>query len=169
MFTYTTVGGDVAFPVRWDTEPVINLERVSDQLSGAMATFREGLNSFNSFYRFLSFFKVVEYCMARNKQDARARKPRLDMTIPVSPGSILGIHKDDASRLSDYSGKTFDEVRGEFESLFRHAAAHLIPDKFKLNPGDLAEMRKFDAKMPVIKYMAQEMLRARYEWDSKGT
>jgi hypothetical protein len=165
MFTYIAVGGDTAFPLRWDTEPVLNLTRVSDQLLGAMATFKEGLNSFNPFYRFLSFFKVVEFCMARNKRDNRAKKPRPEMTIPSNPASISSVHRDDAPRLAEFSGKTFDQLMGEFKPLYRHAVAHLIPDTFELDPGDLVEMRKFDAKMPVIKYMAQEMLRARYEWE----
>ncbi len=164
LFVYTALGGDVT-PVRWDTEPDLNLSRVG-HLAGALATFREGLNSFNSFYRFLSFFKVVEFCMDRNKQDARANTPRLEMTIPTSLSSVQGIHKDDASRLTQYSGKTFTAVRDEFKPLYRHAVAHLIPGKFELNLGDPAEVRRFDAVMPVIKYMAQEMLRARFVWES---
>jgi hypothetical protein len=88
------------------------------------------------------------------------------MAIPTSPSSVQGIHKDDAFRLAQYSGRTFNEVRDEFEPLYRHAIAHLIPAKFELNPGDPAEIRRSDAAMPVIKYMAQEMLRARFVWES---
>jgi hypothetical protein len=104
--------------------------------------------------------------MARNKQDARTNTPRPEMTIPLSPSSVQGIHKDDAVRLTQYSCRTFNDIRDEFEPLYRHTVAHLIPAKFELNPGDLAEMRRFDAAMPVIKYMAQEMLRARFVWES---
>lgn len=164
LFMYTAVGGDIT-PVKWDAAPDLNLTKVT-QLAGALATFREGLNSFNSFYRFLSFFKVVEFCMARNKQDARASTPRPGMSIPTTASTIQGIIKDDAVQLTQYAGKTFNEVRDEFEPLYRHLAAHLIPGAFELNPGELAEMRRFDAAMPVIKYMAQEMLRARFVWES---
>jgi hypothetical protein len=165
LFIYTAVGGDVT-RVRWDTEPDLNLTKVK-HLAGALATFREGLNSLNPIYQFLSFFKVVEFCMARNKQDARAKKPRPEMTIPRSPGVVQIIHKNDTAKLAKYSGRTFNEVRKEFEPLYRHAAAHLIPAKFReLNPGDLAEMRRVDAVTPVIKYMAQEMLQARFVWES---
>lgn len=164
LFLYTAIGGDVT-PVRWKTEPDLDLSKGS-HLAGALATFREGLNSFNVYYQFLSFFKVVEFCMNRNKQDARANTPRQEMTIPISLSQIQGITKDDAIRLKKYSGRTFNEIRDEFESLYRHAVAHLIPPKFKLNPDDPEEMKRFDAATPIIRYMAQEMLRARFAWES---
>jgi methylamine utilization protein MauJ len=165
FFTYNAVGGDVCHPLRWDTEPVLNLTAISEQLSGAVATFREGLNSYNSFYRFLCFFKVVEFCMARDKNDARAGNPRPELSIPADPKSDARVHKNDVRWMMGHAGKTFNKIRGEVEQLNRHAVAHLLPGVYDLDPGDLAEMREFNEKVPVIKYMAQEMLRARYGWE----
>ena len=166
LYTWTAVGNEFA-TLEWNTKPDLNLTKLSDPLATAFACFREGMNSFNPFYRFLSFYKVVEYCLAQNKRDARkAGRPRAEMTIPLT---TQGLHKEDVKYIIPHAGKTFTALEYEYKKQYRHAMAHLIPDQFEVNPDDAEEFRSYDAAMPVVKYMAREMLMARFVWETTDT
>lgn len=165
QWTLTAIGGDIQ-RIRWDNLPNLNLTPVSDGLKAAFANFREGLNSFNVFYKFLCFFKVAKYCLDRIKRDQRkqkqgssARHPPQTTTIP---NDLQGIPEYDATHLRRYAGRTYSEVVEVFTPVLRDSIAHLTPGMQWVNPDHLPDLARCTEAVPVMQFVARQLLLERY-------
>lgn len=97
------------------------------------AAYREALNSTTPFYRFLSFFKVVEGIFNRRNiqiEEQRARGERPSVANERFPGKLedLGPIQPEATEIfRDHLGKKFTSVRDELRPIMRNAIAHIDP------------------------------------------
>jgi len=167
-WTFTAIGGYVA-TIGWDQMPDMNLTSLKDGLRTAFANFRDGMNSLNSFYKFLCFYKVAEYCVARKKQDARKNRKAAVEPEPTIPESMEGIASEDAVLLQPHSGKTYSSVLGTYKNVLRNAIAHLTPGVQGIDPDNLRDLRACEDTVPVIQYIARSMLQARYTSEVIGS
>jgi hypothetical protein len=158
--TYVAIGRSDISKLKWDTMPDLNISAISAELMVAFGNFREGMNSLNAFYKLLSFYKVVDYCLAKDKQDKRKRRP-VPPQSPV-PTVLDDIDKDDVEAIRPYSGKSYTDVLDEFEGRIRNAIAHLSPDSTTVNPDDYEDIKLCSAAIPVLQLIARTMLVARY-------
>lgn len=108
-----------------------------------LAAYREGLNSRNPFFQFLSFFKVAEATRRLRDQravDARAKGETFTRpveTIPESESDLSEVPETYREHLRPFLGKKYTAVLDAFRALMRNALAHLDPDGDTLN-ADLA-------------------------------
>jgi hypothetical protein len=157
---FTALGRGDMGTLKWDQMPDLNINAISGELLVAFSNFREGMNSFNPFYKLLSFYKVVDYCVAKSSQDRKSGRPMPpDAKIPTS---MEGIDKDDTPFIAPYVGKKYTKVRDEFRDRLRNAIAHLSPDDSSLNPDDFEDKKRCSAAVPVLQLIARSMLLARY-------
>lgn len=166
-WAFTSLGGSRGTVVTWPAVPDLNLTGMAAELWVAFANFREGINSFNSFYKLLSFYKVVDYCLGKNKQDARKGK-FVSAPSPVTvPGAATGWDGDEIAFITPYAGKSYEEVKEGFRDQIRNAVAHLSPGGNVANPDDLNDIRACQAAIPVMQLIARQMLIDRYDLESK--
>jgi hypothetical protein len=149
---YAALGRGDMGSLKWDHIPDLNINSISAELLVAFGNFREGMNSFNPFYKLLSLYKVVDYCLAKDKQDQRKKRP-VPPQAPV-PTVLDDIDKDDVESYSD--------VVVGFKDRIRNAIAHLSPGGAVVNPDDYEDTKLCRAAVPVLQLIARSILLARY-------
>lgn len=137
------------------------------------SAYREAQNATNPFYQALSYYKVIEGLkklrqsrrgFARKKGDPilepQERIPNDANDIPVN--DVILRHY-----FMRYLGKPFGTVIEEFRPLIRNAVAHLDPGSVSLNADSYEDTSTCIAAIPVLKYMAREMMRHEIQYDPK--
>jgi hypothetical protein len=158
-WTLTAIGGEVR-KITWNQLPNLNLTPLPEGLRIAFASFREGLNSFNVFYKFLCFFKVAKYSLDRIKHDERKQKTK--SPSPVMPSSLSGISEDDAKHLRPHIGKTYVGLIEALNPVLRDAIAHLTPGLQWISPDNLHDSIRCTEAVPVVQYIARDLLMQRF-------
>ena len=150
--------------VSWIPPNDLNLTQIKPELRKLQAAYREALNATNQFYKFLCFWKVIEGSLVYRTQRERTAK-RANIAIAPSPIeqiplNIIGsdIHPQDASFFTSYLGKDFLKVRESMRDILRNAIAHLIPNNLVLDSDDYDDVSRCEKAVPVIKYIARNML-----------
>lgn len=138
--------------------------RSSPQFRAILSAYREGLNASNSFYRFLSFYKVVEGIRGLRVQRKQAtlsagapyREPEEKM--PDDAASIPGSEAYVESAFTPYLGRKFTWVTNQLRELVRNAVAHLDPTADSLVLDSYSDMQRCELAIPVVKYIARMMV-----------
>ncbi len=127
------------------------------------SSYREALSSNNIFFQFLCFYKVVEAVGKIRAVRCRREKAagRLPHTPPERiPHTYTGYSLDEEA-FAPYLGKKFTDVCDGFRETARNAIAHIDP--FQTEPSliadQCADVEKCEAAIPVIKYIAREMVK----------
>ena len=136
----------------------------SPQFRPILSADREGLNASNSFYRFLSFYKVVEGIRRLRAQRRQAtlsantpyREPEEKM--PDDPASVPGSDEYAESTFTPYLGRKFTWVTDQLRELVRNAVAHLDPTADTLVLDSYADMQRCELAIPLVKYIARMMV-----------
>lgn len=143
---------------------VLNPERVGPVSIGPesrfLATYREALNSTNTFHQAIAFYKVTEGVqrrrIARRKQAREQREP-----IPKSPverfpsdPEQLGI-SDQLTRdlFRPYLGRSFGDALDEMRATIRNAGAHLDPEDDVLNADNYADLANCRVATTILHYI----------------
>ncbi len=130
-----------------------------------IAAYREALNSTNVFYQFLCFYKVIEgtrkirsqhrrdtLSAGKSYKDPAEKMPSKYEYLPIHDPLVLSLFKP-------YLNKKFNSILDQFRELLRNAVAHLDPMADSLIADNFDDLMKCEKALPVIKYMAREMLR----------
>jgi hypothetical protein len=160
QWTVTSIGG-VVHKVTWNQLPDLNLTMLPEGLRIAFANFREGLNSFNVFYKFLCFFKVAKYCLDRIKHDARKQKTK--PSTPMMPTDLSGVEEEDAIHFRPYIGKSYAWLIEAFDPVLRDAIAHITPGLKSVSPDNLQDFSRCAEAVPVVRFIARDLLVQRFK------
>jgi hypothetical protein len=126
------------------------------------AAYREAGNATNPFYQFLCYYRVTE---GVNKLRARRREGGLaaHQTYREPPEVIpadLKVEQSLKEFFAPYLGRKFTWILNErLGKIVRNAVAHLDPTSNDLVVDKFEDVAKCDNAIPVIKYIAREMLR----------
>ena len=130
------------------------------------AAYREALNSNNPFYQFLCYFKVIEGIKQMRIRSQRAQKvPKklqsafLSTEVMPEATKMTGVDPWDLALFTHHQEKTFEHLVEEFKPLVRNAVAHLNPQGNSLVIDKFEDVQLCRETIPVIKFMAREMLK----------
>jgi hypothetical protein len=131
------------------------------------SAYREALNSTNVFYQALNFYKVVEGVLANRIRQRRAAKTYVKGDTGFLPAESFPNRLEDISSYDDLTvgefnvhlGKTFEEVHDHYRELVRNAIAHLSQLDGVLDPDNYRDISTCEKAVPVLKFMARQMLR----------
>lgn len=150
----------------FDSNTLNALQVVKPEYVTAFAAYREALNSTSPFYQLLCFYKVIEGVKKiRDKRREEVLKRGKEYRDPSEriPSKLTDIPVSDAAGRNlfrPYLGKKFTRVIDtELRPLFRHAIAHLDPRGHSLVIDRFHHITECEAAMPVIKFIARQMLR----------
>jgi hypothetical protein len=137
------------------------------------SAYREALSSTSPFYRLLCFYKVVEG--VRSLRDER-KKTALEAGGQYRgpderiSQSAEGISSDafEQDLFRSYVGWKFTKVLDEFRDLFRNAISHLDPMGDSLVIDKYDDFVRCENALPVIKYIAREMVENELKADGSG-
>jgi hypothetical protein len=135
------------------------------------SSYREALNSTNAFYQFLCFYKVIEATRKirlKRKDAALSAGQEYRDTPERIPDDIKHLNISDPmerDHFQPYMGKKFGWILDEFRELLRNAVAHLDPTADTLVADNFDDVSKCEGAIPVIKYIAREMLRNELQAD----
>ncbi len=170
VLRFTLVAG-VKKKITYTAEDGFHVQAISEDMQLLYAAYREALNAYNPFYRFLSFWKVCEGAEAhrnqRRRRLSRARTkadPDPDERVPDDPAADPRVMADDVRLISAYSGRSFSSVRNSLKSVLRNAVSHLAPRKKLLHPDKLEDVKRCEQAIPVIAYIARSLL----EYESRA-
>ena len=127
------------------------------------SSYREALNANNVFYQFLCFYKVVE-AVGKIRAD-RVKREKDTGRTPQTPQEIIpdtyAGYSLDAEAFAAYHGEKFTAVCDEFRGTARNAIAHLDPFQAEssLVADQWVDIEKCEVAIPVIKYIAREMVK----------
>lgn len=130
-----------------------------------LASYREGMNATNVFYKVLAFYKVIEGVRAlRRSRIKKAKKEK--KKIPISPSEefpkkkeeLYQIFPPERNGVEPYLGKRFTTVCDELRNIIRNAVAHLDPDRFVLDNDRYDDVMLCERAVPTVRYMARMML-----------
>jgi hypothetical protein len=140
----------------------------SVEIAALLAAYREGLNSLDSYWQFMSFWKVTEGVNEIRKRrynpptgiDPATDKPDERIPKSLSEFNSLGV---DMHLMQPYLGQKFGKVRSMLEPNHRNAVAHLNPGRNPLTIDSASAVTSIWSVIPVIRYIAHEMIK--YEID----
>ncbi len=125
------------------------------------AAYREGLNASNPFYQFLCFYKVVEgvrKLRADRREAAIAAGKDYRDPLERIPDS-LAVSESLKEFFRPYLGKKYSRILNELRDLVRNAVAHLDPTADSLVADKSEDVAMCERGVPVIRYLAREMVR----------
>jgi hypothetical protein len=128
------------------------------------AAYREGLNATNVFYQYLCYYKVVELANKlrgrRHAANRAAGRPcrELPEQLPTDLADLPGSDQLKES-LRPYLGRKYAWVLDGLRDTVRNAIAHLDPTKEVLVADEFEDVAICEQAVPVIKYLARELLR----------
>ncbi len=143
----------------------INVESQSTpEHRSVLAAYREAMNSTNVFYKIICFYRVVEG--VRKLRNEKRHEVLLeggtphepDERIPATAGALPDDLQGNAS-IMPYLGWRFNRVIDHNRDDLRNAAAHLDPTDEHLSVDRYDDVERFERLLPIIKYIAREMLR----------
>ncbi len=129
------------------------------------ASYREGLSAINPFYRALCFYRVIEGInKLRNARRAAAKAAGQDYRgpderIPPDESAFPSGPFSERPNFDPYYGKKFTVVIDEMRGMLRNAVAHLDPAGDSLVADDYDDIGKAEKVIPVLAYIARQMLR----------
>jgi hypothetical protein len=155
----TLAGAIQAAPeLAWDMTP---------EIRPFLAAYREGLNANSPLYQALSFYKVIEGVPKFHKKRVRAAARSGTMVPPDPMAKQVPSDRRDLADMTDwarenfapYLGKSFVEIRDAVEHTIRDAIAHITPGLDLRIADDAADIRACREIVPVLRYMARELIR----------
>ena len=143
---------------------------MTPELGPYLASYREGMNADSPIYQALAFFKVVEGVSSFHVNRTRSAKAKAasPSTVP-DPDShkIPSTEKDLPDQdewtiecFKPYLGKTFAEMKVEFQIPIRDAVAHIKPRMDFHTPDNYEDIMKCRTAVPVLRYMARVLIEA---------
>ncbi len=129
------------------------------------ASYREGLSAINPFYATLCFYRVIEgITKLRNARRAAAKAAGQDYRgpderIPPDESAFPPGPFSERPNFDPYYGKKFTVVIDEMRGMLRNAVAHLDPAGDSLVADDYDDIGKAEKVIPVLAYIARQMLR----------
>jgi hypothetical protein len=129
------------------------------------ASYREGLAATNPFYQALCFYRIIEGVnklrnVRRSAVIAAGQEYRgPDERIPPDECAFPGGPFSERSSFDPYYGKKFTKVIDEMRGMLRNAVAHLDPAGDSLVADDYDDVGKAAQAIPVLAYIARQMLR----------
>jgi hypothetical protein len=135
------------------------------------AIYREAANSTNCFHKVLCLYKVVE--AVGKLRTSRRNSLIVSGNVPTDaeqriPNTLEEIpHHDliEKHAFKAFLGKKFTFVIDHYRKFIRNAVAHLDPESESLSGDRFLDITKCMEAIPVIKYMAREMLRVELQLD----
>lgn len=131
-----------------------------------LASYREGLSSFEPLYQALSFYKVVEGVLSmRAIEDAtlrtRGETPnRESERIPQDINAVL--HPSDSALQSEsftpYLGRKFADVRDDLRESLRNHISHMDFSAEPFGADSYVDVNAVLRALPVLRYMARVLL-----------
>lgn len=166
QWTLGLLGRDKGLTVKPDVPSTVVARRL-------LSPYREGLAATNPFYRVLCFYKVIEGVKKqRNIRGEQTLAAGREYRVPSER-----IPKDDAdfsisdpierSLFEDYYGKKFARVMDNMRDTLRNAVAHLDPEGDSLVADSFEDTEACQRAIPVLKYMAREMLKHEMEMQAQ--
>jgi len=138
------------------TTPTVSLPPM---LRPYLAAYRDALSSTNLFHQAIGFYKVIEG-IHQLRVSARSVGERLEHPrVPDAFEEVAGVDLEMIEHLRPYLGQKFTAVQDRLRPVIRNAAAHMDPERH-LDPDDFDDITACEEALPVLKYMAREMLRA---------
>lgn len=134
------------------------------ETAALLSSYREGLNSLNVFWKFLSFWKVAEGVqLLRGRRTIAAQRKKLapEKRPPERiPDTANELHLDDeeADVFKSYFGLKFNRVLDTLRESHRNAVAHLDPDRDLFAVDNARDTGLVTDGVPVIRYIARRML-----------
>ncbi len=130
-----------------------------------LASYREGLNTTNVFYRVQCFYRVIEGARALRDRKRESvlvagkeyRAP--EERIPAEGEEISGVDPMSLDVFKPYRSWKFTRVIDDMRGTLRNAVAHLDPKSDSLVPDEFDDVVRCEKALPVMKYLARQMLR----------
>lgn len=130
------------------------------------SAYREALSSTNIFFQALSFYKVIEGVLAHRIRQKRAAKTYVKGDLGFLPTEMLPKNLEDISSYNDLAvgefdihlGKEFKDIQEHYRDLVRNAIAHLSQLDSVLDADNYKDISTCEKAVPVLKYMARQML-----------
>lgn len=145
-----------------------NLENFSSEIEYRrfFSAYREALNSTNTFYQALNFYKVIEGVLAHRIRQKRAAKSYTKgdsgfLTTEVLPKTLEDISSYDDFTVGEFNihlGKEFKDIQEHYRDLVRNAIAHLSQLDSVLDADNYDDISTCEKAAPVLKFMARQML-----------
>ncbi len=129
---------------------------VTPEYKALFAAYREAGNATNPFYQFLCYYRVTEG--VRKLRAQRRMAPLTGRQQEVIPAN-LKVDQFWEQSFAPYLGMKFNRALDQFRGLVRNAIAHLDPTSDSLVADKFEDVEECEKAIPVIKYIAREMLR----------
>jgi hypothetical protein len=145
----------------------------TEEFRSLFSTYREALNATSPFYQFLCFYKVIENinCLRSEKKKAiiaKGEQPHQPgEIIPSSVDTNTNIDVDFHSLFKPFLGRKFTFVCEKFRGVLRNAIAHVDPNQIIRLNDRFQDVTECLHAIPVIKYMAREMIRTEIGSDAR--
>lgn len=142
----------------------IDFPNLGREISALLSSYREGLNTLNPSWQFLSFWKVMEGIFfwrdLRSAESVNRNEPPIAFEIFRIPTELtdIGLEQEESACFVRYLGKKFGSVRTDLEYTHRDAIAHINPKKNLLETDDADALFGVLQAVPVLRYIAHVLL-----------